>query len=528
MRRTKRISSAAVLLSLTLAITVFTGCSTTTTSKQPTVSPKPVESQKATDAVVTKPEKEVELTMYLLGDPPKDLDPVMKELNKKLKNDINATLKINYISWGDQNTKYPLLLASGEKFDLIYTSNWAFFQQEAPKGAFMALDDLLPKYAPKTLKETPAIAWEQSKVNGKIYMTPQTDSVPSGQGIMIREDLRKKYNVPPIKTLDDLGVYLEAVKKNEPDMIPYNIGGADKNNITYWAFKENKENWLGVGGTGTVPFFYDNDHPEKLFTLYETPGFNKFADRMKDWSSKGYWSKSVLSNQTNAKDSFINGKSVVAYMSLINAKDEYKKIMDKHPDWELDWIIYGGMDKPIARSPYIIDGMAINAKAANPERALMLLELLRNNQEYYDLTMYGIKGKNYELTPEGKLTLPAGLNAADNGLAPESLGGWGWRVQKFVREPDKLWSKFVDIKKQLQGKLYDAKLTNFVADVTPFKAELAAVQGVVKQYGEPINFGLVDPKEAVPILNQKMKEAGIEKIREEMTKQVQQYLAASK
>ncbi|SDD03980.1 putative aldouronate transport system substrate-binding protein [Paenibacillus sp. UNCCL117] len=527
MRQMRRSRFAAALLGSMLAAASLTGC-TTGDGGQETASPSPGENVSTAEKPTGRPEKEVELTMYLLGDPPRDLQQVMTELNKKLKRDINATLKINYISWGDQNTKYSLLLAAGEKFDLIYTSSWAFFQQEAPKGAFLALNELLPVYAPRTLKETPEAAWEQAKFNGNVYMIPQTYDAPVGQGLLIREDLRKKYNVPPVRTLDDLGVFLEAVKKHEPDMFPYNIGGSDKNNIILWAFKESKENWQGIGGTGTVHLFYDNDHPDKLLTLYELPDYPKFAERMRDWASKGYWSRSVLSNQMSAKDSFINGKSVVAHINLLSTNEEYKKVMDKHPDWELDWMIYGGLDKPLPRTAYITDGMAINARAANPERALMLLELLRTNREYYDLTMYGIKGKHYDLTADGKLTLPAGVSPSDNGFAPEAMGGWGWRVDRFVREPAKSWYKYLDLKQELQDNLYDAKLANFVVDVSSFKTELAAVQGVVKQYGEPVNFGLVDPQTAIPVLRQKLKEAGMEKIREEVTKQVKQFLTAGK
>ena len=39
-----------------------------------------------------------------------------------------------------------------------------------------------------------------------------------------REDLRKKYNVPEITDWDSLAVYMDAIKENEPDMLPLATG----------------------------------------------------------------------------------------------------------------------------------------------------------------------------------------------------------------------------------------------------------------------------------------------------------------
>ena len=57
-----------------------------------------------------------------------------RRLNARLKKDLNASMEINYIGWGDFQAKYPLVLAAGEDIDWIYTANWSFYFQEAAKG----------------------------------------------------------------------------------------------------------------------------------------------------------------------------------------------------------------------------------------------------------------------------------------------------------------------------------------------------------------------------------------------------------
>ncbi|MGA2641043.1 MAG: hypothetical protein ABSG21_09070 [Spirochaetia bacterium] len=72
----------------------------------------------------TAPASEAKIIGYLLGDAPTGMPDVLQALNAKLKKDLNATMEINYIGWGDFQAKYPLVLAAGEDIDWIYTANW--------------------------------------------------------------------------------------------------------------------------------------------------------------------------------------------------------------------------------------------------------------------------------------------------------------------------------------------------------------------------------------------------------------------
>src|SRR5208283_1130832 len=119
-------------------------------------------------------QKEVKLVGYLLGAAPPGMPDVMTELNARLKKDLNTTMEINYIGWGDMQAKYPLVLAAGEDIDWIFTANWSFYFQEAAKGAFLELSDsMLKENMPLHTKVLSAAAWNQVRLpNGKIYMIP--------------------------------------------------------------------------------------------------------------------------------------------------------------------------------------------------------------------------------------------------------------------------------------------------------------------------------------------------------------------
>ena len=48
--------------------------------------------------------------------------------------------------------------------------------------------------------------------------------------------------------------------------------------------------------------------------------------------------------------------------------------------------------------------MAVSAGSANPERALMVYDLLRNDPECHMLFCQGVEGVSYEVTDDGLLT----------------------------------------------------------------------------------------------------------------------------
>ena len=115
--------------------------------------------------------EEVTLTMYLIGDRPVDNDEVFEKINEKLKAEINAVIDVKFMSWGEYEQKYPLIFASGEDWDIIYTADWCFYNAQATKQGFWEITrEALDTYAPMTAESMYPEAWEQAKVNGQVFM----------------------------------------------------------------------------------------------------------------------------------------------------------------------------------------------------------------------------------------------------------------------------------------------------------------------------------------------------------------------
>ncbi|MDG0794946.1 ABC transporter substrate-binding protein [Cohnella ginsengisoli] len=463
--------------------------------------------------------KAVALKMYLIGDPPKDLGLVYDEINKKMKSDINATIEPIFLSWGDYLQKYPLLFATGEDFDLVFSADWVKYGAQADKGAYLELtQEMLETYMPKTVQEMPKDAWDQVKVKNKIYMVPASTKEFSHTVVGVRGDLREKYNIPPLKTMDDFEKYLDAIAKNEPGLVPFDEGVNGYALFDQLVYTKLTPKFIISNSLVTVDL---KDPSGKLVDIAQTPEYLAFAQKMVDWNKKGYWSKNAMVNKTLIKDAFLAGKSASMASNITNMSQAVTTANQTHPEWKVEMFdLYNGA--PTYVNPYVGGGMSINANSKNPERALMALELLRNDEEYFNLTTYGIAGKHYELTDDNRIRE---LGGAESGFKIDSASPWGWRtpamVKPLVDEP----AEVAAIRATWEKTAVTNPLLNFVFDTTNVKNELAAIKNVRDQYMLPITFGDVsDPAEAIKTLNAKFKEAGLDKVKAEAQKQIDEFL----
>ena len=149
------------------------------------------------------------LKMILVGEKPVVFDEIYGKLNEMLRKDIGAELEVEYYNYSDVNQKYSLLFSTGENFDIVFAADWLKYNQQASKNSFMEItDDMLKKYAPKTFKTLTENAKNEAKVNGKMYMIPNTAAEYNLNVALIRGDLREKYGMDKIETTDDFQKYL--------------------------------------------------------------------------------------------------------------------------------------------------------------------------------------------------------------------------------------------------------------------------------------------------------------------------------
>ncbi len=463
----------------------------------------------------------VEIKLVLVGEEPADGDAVFEKINEKLKEDINATLDVEYISLSDYEQMYSLMLASGEPIDAIYTSaSWCYYMEEAAKGAFKTIDEsFIETYLPLHKENMPAEAFEQARVQNNIYMVPNNYCTITGYAALIRGDLRKKYNLDEVTTLEGLEEYYKAVVENEPGMQAY-AAAQNNDNMKLFLFNNRMRDIAKIDYFALYDMNGDSsaDMPD-IRWVYSTEEYKEFALLMKKWCDMGFWSKNAIANTSDPRDAFENGSAASLIWNIYTLGASAQAIMTTHPEWEpeiVDLFPYGGSHK---RGLYTGDGIAFPISGENTERAAMALDLLKFDREYYDLIRYGIEGEHWIDEGDGKWS--PGPKQADYTYDQIS---WAFKNNDYERVNSSEFAPIVETRNRWYELAAEGDILNFTLDESNIATETAALSNLFTKYVYLMDLGAVDDVEAtLEEFNQQAEAVGLDKIMEELDKQVKEY-----
>ncbi|MDR1537094.1 MAG: ABC transporter substrate-binding protein [Clostridiales bacterium] len=464
--------------------------------------------------------KEVHLTMYVLGDIPSDIDLVYQEVNKMLKDRINATIEMKYLSWGEWTSKYSLVLASGEDLDLMYTSDWANYSTESAKGAFYELtDDFINTYMPYVAKSQNPASLKQATIDGRLYAIPKNTAGLENEGwVIIRKDLEEKYGMSNIDSIEKLEEYYKAVLANESGVLPYahaqitttgafnSVAWRQPNHLSYltnidWCYK--------YPGNNAAP-----DFSEITYCWYRDDAI-PYYELMKKWADLGFWSKNAISNTEQTRDAFENGKSA----SLIWNETIFlagRNLRSNNPEWDFE-VLDVSPGTPRKQALFTNDAVAITSSSKNPERAAMFIDFVKSDLDFYFQICGGIKDKHYEIINDGtQWTL--GPDADKYPWTP-SLWCFNWNESTYPTDatvlPEQL--EFRNIQEKL---LISPDIAAFRFDMEPVKNEMAAINALAVEYGNILELGMApDIQATLNEWKQKANSAGMGRIEAELEKQ---------
>jgi putative aldouronate transport system substrate-binding protein len=470
--------------------------------------------------------KEAKIVMYLIGDEQPDAPKVYEEVNKKLKADINATVQCKYLPWADWTQKYPLVFASGEEFDLIYTADWVMYADQATKNGFMEItQDMLSTNMPEYFNLIPDGFWDQLKINGKVFMVPYLNKQVIGhQVIMSRGDLREKYGLEPINSIGNMEKYMLAIAENEKGMMAYEGGAAgivsllngnyykQPNDLMFLHVSPNLfTTSLKAGADGKIGYALDD------------PKYIEAIKRIRKLYEAGCWSKNLLAIKTEANENFKAGKAGIMTIHSEQAIQYSGENNTLHPEYKTE-ISDINADNIHESNSATRSGMGISANSKNWQRALMMMNLFGTRKDYYDLTTYGIEGVHYEPVGDNKMkVLPAG---ASNFPAKTNCP-WGWERKDFMRYADVVPDEVIGLEKAWidSGKASTSPVVSFNFVDTNVKNEIAACTNIYNIRGTALLSGMLpNVDDEVAKLKDDLKKAGVEKIQAELQKQMDEYL----
>lgn len=465
--------------------------------------------------------QETKIIGVLLGSPPPGLQEVLDALNAKLASDLGVKLEVNYIGWNEVTSKYPLVLAAGEGVDFIYTASWAPYATQAVRGAFKALTpDRLKTLMPRHWAATPAVAWEQAKVGGKIFMVPTASPDQKVPVALIRGDLRRRFGLPPVAKVADLEPYLAAVKAHEPNLVPINLGNGYDIGQPFFALLNASVPPIGAPFFGTVYGNYE-DPAHGLVNLLDQPwksAYRSAAVVMKRWYDKGYLNRAPFANTALSKSSFAQGRSAVGFGNSQDIQEVLAVAQSRGFAPEIIPIL-SSTGHSWADS-YTGNGVAVAAGTRNFDKTLQTLDLLMEDPSYARLVAYGVEGVHWVTTSGGMATLAPGVKIEANPYPVEAAGFWF--VNKTLLPPLASWTtEYRAHRDQLKTLLVPHQFLDFAFEPIKVKTEVAAITTAMAQYGDVISIGAVaNVDKAIAALEAKLKAAQQDKVVAELRNQL--------
>ncbi|MEK5162643.1 ABC transporter substrate-binding protein [Paenibacillus sp. FSL R5-0527] len=439
----------------------------------------------------------VELTLYLPGGPDKDVASVEQEINAYLKDKINATLKINQLSWDKPADKVNLMIQSGEVFDMTFT--WDFLTN-ASKGAYYPLEDLLDKYAKETKEQINPAYLQAATVNGHLYAIPTEKELGQSVGFAFDKAIVDKYNfdIGSLQKLEDIEPLLQTIKEKEPAMTPFFMNHTD---TSFWfPVYPNAED---IDGSNDIPTMLDYG-TMKVFNEYDTPEMLERLKLIRKWYKAGYINKNGATDKTELKDAVKNGKAWFTYGNM-------------NPTSANDWTNLTGRPMqiktllPVKVGTKSLQGsmLAISRTSKNPERSMMFINLIHTDPVLYNMLTFGLEGKHYNKLSDGTVELipDSGYNSVSQWMIGNVLLSYINKNEDPARvELYKTWNENATI----------SPVLGFVFDSSKVQSQIGALTNIVKQYKNTLFTGQKDPEPVLREMNQKLKTAGIDEVIKEL------------
>lgn len=512
---------AGMIALLVMMQFAFTGCTVLESNQGTTASEQSAPTSQAASSSTTKETKAstdefVKLTWYMRKpiDSIKDQAAVEEEINKTFREKINAELEFHLIDTASWEETMRLMSAAGEEHDLVFTSGWTNrLDINVQRGAFRPLDDLIDTYAPTIRQKADPRAWAATTYNGKIMAIPNQSPYAQAVSFVFKKDLVEKYNFDykSVKSLKDLEPYLETIKNNEPGIIPLLATaknpppGADNFNAPALA-RGVVYNEL----TGEVDYH---------LTVPET---YEIARVIHEYYKKGYIAKDAATKTDTMAEAKSGKYAVMKDNGGYSADGSKSSAIYGFPCVET---LYG---YPVITTSSMLSACtAISNTSKNPERAMMLLELVWSDRKLLNTMAYGIEGKNYTIVDRQGTDNPK--VQAKTG-AEQTWAIWHNWLGPLWEQWDSNWNSTAALE-EMRANNENAKASatlGFIFDNEPIKTELALVNAAYEEITPITCTGVMaDYDKFIEESMKKLKDAGIDKIKAEVERQLNEWKKAN-
>lgn len=471
--------------------------------------------------------EKVTLKWMIMASEQTDSKKVWAEFNKELQAYMPG-VEVEFIPVANSEYKqrFDLALAGGQQLDIAFGGWLLNLVNEAEASSLMPLDDLLKEHGQELYNSMDQWMWDMSSVDGSIYAVPNNNAMAKGRYAMITH---KKYadkylDVDKLRETfysqdtfnevcyDAIEEYLEKLNQN---------GELQKGiNVTYMPGCDLK----GYDIVGDRLYTKRGDNEYKVEYKWMLPESKLMFEKCAEFFNKGYVREDMLSlERPRADEGKEDGYTVWFTQYSLNQSEQ----LSAQYGYEIVSIPIG--DK------YYLDASSepqtstvIPYTARYPEKAMDLIQLLNTDKgkDLYNLLTFGIEGEHYEKIDENTIkpfdyaTVPTEDNKY--GVVKWMFGSI-FNAYTLVDDQDG-YNDYV--KNEINDGSEKSPLLGFRCDLNDIKTETAQLQAIANEYILPLSTGAIaDWEGQYEQFMSKLKSAGVEKVKEEVQKQIDEFAA---
>lgn len=439
------------------------------------------------------PLEHVTLEWYVAEDAKPDNQTVFDAINAYLEEKINTTVNFHFISYSEYAQKVSTILMSGQEVDIVNANSAINYVDYVKKGSFLPIEELIKEYAPLTLEMIPEGFWSAMYIDGHMYGIPSYKDSCQMYCVLANETMANKLG------MDLSGVVLE----NYQDMVPILYEAYEKRNELFpedaklpitrcfpdldrWAQFETI-NGLAVVNIPGVEDYEGMGSGEIVFNKYATKEYREMSKTIAKMVTDGVLPYDLF-NFDSSRIYNKEGKYIIedlgsGYVTV--AKNQCST------EWDTMMIPFA---QNVVTTNYLHNAVeCISATSKNPERALMVLELVNTDNFVATALRFGLEGEHWNMSDEQGVLDFAGTKNED----PANRGHYYWYGAQFGSlmhsyVPSGYPANFIDLLLAANESAITDTNLGFIFDPSPVANEIAACSAVIGEYEVNLKFGFID------------------------------------
>ena len=407
-----------------------------------------------------------DLIWYNIGGPQKDTQLVVDAINEITIPEIGVRLDMRYIDWGDYNERMKVIIASGQPYDIAFTSTWAnSFISNVHRGAFLPLNEYLENEGKEMYETVNPAFWKAASVGGQIYGVPANKELGQQEVYIFNQEVVDRLGITiPDGAIDiaSLEPILSAAHAADPTIVCYNINN-----------QQGPFSPFDFITTGFVPVGFDLTEEDLVIrNAYETPELLEELAMLRRYYQAGYIpAEAPMTPEKQGYNSDANTNWLVRRATYQPFAESVWSNLYQVPV----------VVRPVNEQPYINTTsalgsiQAVSVTSENPSKTVAFMNMVNTDSRVRNLLAFGIEGTHYQLDAEGKMEELPRMN--DYRVPDFTLGNLYVSLIK-SGEPDNKWEVF----QEFNASGVTMPSLGFFFDNTNVRTEIAAISSVSEEF----------------------------------------------